>query len=162
MDQNPYAPPKAPVADRVMGDGKPVASVVPLYTPNQVAVATFLASALAGAWLVAANFRAVGQPIRARHSLWIGIGVTIATVLFGLVLPERFPNIVLPLGVAAGVRALVERHFAAMLAEHAATGGELRSWWRVVGISALIIAVLGAVAFLGVFGYYIIRGDTGD
>jgi len=159
MDRNPYAPPTAPVSAHT-GDGRPVAPVAPLYTPNQVAVATFLASAIAGGWLMAANFRAIGLREKARHSLLIGIGVTAATVALGLLLPERFPNFVLPIAVAFGIRALAERHFSALLAGHVEAGGEVRSGWRVAGISLAVLAILFAAAFLGVFGYYVIVGAT--
>jgi len=158
MDQNPYAPPKTRVSDLAPGDGRPVASEVPLYSPNQIAVATFLASALAGAWLMAANFRATGQPHKTRNSWWIGLAVTLATFAVGFVLPDKFPNVVLPLGVAFGIRALAERHFTVILAEHEKAGGELRSWWRVIGICLLVLAILFGVGFVGVLGYYFIEG----
>lgn len=158
MEQNPYAPPKTPVSDVAAGDGRPSAPDAPLYTPNQVATATFLASAIAGGWLMAANFRAIGQPFKARNSVWIGIGVTLATIALGFLLPDRFPNVVLPIGVAFGIRALAERHFAALLAGLTGDGGEVRSWWRVVGISLLVIAILFMAAFAAVFGYYMVVG----
>jgi hypothetical protein len=153
MERNPYAPPTAPVAAHA-GDGAPVAPVMPLYTTNQIAVATFLASAVAGAWLMAANFRAIGLRARARNAVLIGIGVTIATIVLGFLLPDRVPNFVLPVAVAFGIRALAERHFATLIAEHIAAGGELRSGWRVAGITLAVLAILFAAAFVGVFGYY--------
>jgi hypothetical protein len=158
MEQNPYAPPKAPVSDVTTGDGRPVASEVPLYSPNQVGVAAFLASAFAGAWLMAANFRALGQPVKARNALWAGLGATILTIALGFILPDKFPNVVLPLGVTFAIRAMAERYFTAELKEHLDAGGEQRSWWRVVGISLLIVTVLFGVALLGVFGYYLVVG----
>ena len=161
MEQNPYAPPKAPVSDLATRDGAPVAAEGPLYSPNQVGVAAFLASAFAGAWLMAADYRATGQPIKARNALWIGALTTLATIGLGFVLPDKFPNSVLPLAVAFGMRAVAEKEFNAILKDHDAAGGALHSWWRVVGISVLIIVALFAIAMLGVFGYYLVNGVPG-
>jgi len=78
---NTYAPPKAPVADPVSDDGAPTVASAPLYTTRQIGVGAFLGSAMAAAWLAAENFKAVGQPLKARRTLWLGLAVTIVTLL---------------------------------------------------------------------------------
>jgi hypothetical protein len=159
-ENNPYAPPKAPVLDHASSDSEPTAASAPLYTTTQMAVAAFLGSALAGAWLAAANFNAVGQPLKARRTLWLGAGAAIVTIAFAFVLPENFPNSILPLAVAFGVRGIAETYFAQLLREHKQVGGALRSWWRVVGISLLTAAVVFVVVAAVFVIYGVAVGDV--
>jgi hypothetical protein len=160
VTENPYAPPKAAVADVALPDGAPRAASAPLYSPNQIGVAAFLASALAGAWLMAANSRAVGQPASARATLWAGAGLTIASIGLGMILPDRFPSSILPLAVAFGMRAWAEQRFGAILKEHHSAGGALQSWWRTIGISLVAVVLVLGIVLLAVSAYYLIVGDA--
>jgi cytochrome c-type biogenesis protein CcmH/NrfG len=159
VEQNPYAPPKSVVADVAAPDGDPVAPTLPLYSTTQIGVATFFGSALAGAWLAAGNYKAVAQPRQAARVWWLGIVVTTVTMAVAFVLPDRFPNSILPLAVAFGARAMAEQRFGAVVKAYQAEGGELRSWWRVAGISVLSAVIVLAVIALGVFGYYLVIGE---
>jgi hypothetical protein len=159
MEQNPYAPPKSVVTDVVTPDGEPVASTVPLYSTTQIGVGTFFGAALAGAWMAAANFKAVAQPQQARRAWWLGSAATVASMAIAFVLPDRFPNYILPLAVAFGARGLAGQRFDSILKAHAAAGGRLRSSWRVVGISLLSAAIVITVIAAGVIAYYFIVGD---
>ena len=158
---NPYAPPKSPV-EAGLRDSAPTAPSVPLYSTAQITVATFFASAFAGAWLGAANFRAIGQPLLANRTLRWGLGLAIVTMGLGFLLPDKLPNYILPLAVTFAVRGVAIRHFDVVLAAHKKAGGELRSWWRVVGISLLVLAILLVVVFACVAGwalvYYLVTG----
>lgn len=159
---NPYAPPKAVVADAVTPEGDPAPATTPLYSTAQIGVGTFFGSALAGAWLAAANYRAVAQPRQARRAWWLGIATAVVTMAIALVLPDRFPNVVLPLAVAFGARAMAEQRFGAILKAHKAAGGALQSSWRVVGITLLCTVIFLAVIVVGVFAYYLATGDVAD
>lgn len=156
METNPYAPPKSAVVDPT--DGEATAASAPLYTVNQITVATFLGSALAGAWLAAANFKAVNQPIKARRWLWIGIAVMIASLVISFLLPDRFPSIVLPLALMFGARAAATTEFGWILRDHERAGGDVRSWWRVIGISLLVCMILLVIVFTAVFLFELARG----
>lgn len=159
MDDNRYAPPKAPVGDIPSSDGKPTTASWPLYSPMQMAVGTFLGTAMAGAWLAAANFKATGQSVKARKTLWWGAAVAALTMVVAFILPEKFPNSVLPLAVAFGVRGLAETHFGVIVGKHQKDGGAVRSWWRVVGISLLIAAIVLVVVFAVVLPYELVTAD---
>lgn len=145
MENNPYAPPKASVVDAADGDA--TAASAPLYNIHQITVATFLGSGLAGAWLAASNFKAVGQPNKARRWIWIGIAVTVVTLVVSYFLPDRFPSIVLPLALAFGARAAATTEFGWILRDHERASGDIRSWWKVVGISLLVCVILLAIVF---------------
>jgi O-antigen/teichoic acid export membrane protein len=156
MDSNPYAPPKAPVVDAV--DDEVSAASSPLFTIHQITVATFLGSGIAGAWLAASNFNAVNQPTKARKWIWIGIAATIAMLGISFLLPDRFPNFILPLAFAFGARAIATTEFGWILRDHEKAGGDLRSWWKAVGITLLVCAIVFAVAFAVMLAYQFATG----
>ena len=64
-----------------------------------------------------------------------------------LVLPDEFPNAVLPLAYTVAIRSLAQMQFGAVVDAHRAGGGRIGSWWRVVGIGFLSLIVIGGVFF---------------
>jgi hypothetical protein len=154
---NPYAPPKSPV-EAGLRDSAPTAATVPLYSVGQITLAAFLGSLVAAAWLGAANFKAIGQPLKAHRTLWWGTVMTLAVVGVSFLLPEKFPSSVIPLATILLARGQAIRYFETALREHEKAGAELRSWWRVVGISLLILAILFVVGTLIVAAYYLLTG----
>ena len=55
-----------------------------LYTERAISIGTFVGGPLAGAILFAQNFKALGMPIAARTSIFVGVGglVLLFTILF--------------------------------------------------------------------------------
>ncbi len=158
MESNPYAPPKAPVVATT--DGEVAAASGPLYTVHQITVATFLGSGIAGAWLAASNFNAVDQPIKARRWIWIGIAATVAMLGISFVLPDRIPGFILPLAFAFGARAVATTEFGWILRDHERVGGDIRSWWKVVGICLLVCAIIFSIAFGAMLAYELTTGGV--
>lgn len=153
MEHNPYAPPKAAVdgLGAASAGGVP-APVEVLYSPNQIAVATFLGTPIAAAWLAARNFRAMGQAQEVGRTWGFGILLTVVVFAVSTVLPDRVPNSVLPVAYCLALRALAESKFKSVIDAHISAGGSLGSWWRVVGIGILclliVVVVMIAVMFL--------------
>ncbi len=143
MEHNPYAPPKADVVPRVSLDGGlPVPGEL-LYSPNQIGVAAFLGLPIGAAWLAARNFRAMGQDEEVGRTWGAGIFLTLVIGAISFVLPDRFPNVVLPIAYTLALRALAEWKFKRVVDAHLAAGGSLVSWWRVVGIGILCGLIFG-------------------
>jgi hypothetical protein len=71
MDPNPCAAPKTSV-ESGLRDSAPTAATAPQYSIGQITLAAFLGALLAAVWLGAANFKAIGQPIKAHRILWWG------------------------------------------------------------------------------------------
>jgi len=144
VERNPYAPPKADVADAAAD-----AAVAPvsgeLYTPGQHFVAAFIGSPIAAAWLAAANYRVLGRAHDARAIVGWGLVATAIAFALGMVLPERFPNFVLPLAYCLVVRSLAKMQFGALVDAHRAAGGKIESWWRAVGIGFASLIVIGLI-----------------
>jgi len=70
---------------------------VTLYSGTQVRIATFFGGPLAGCILMARNYGSLARPDKAGPCLIIGFISTIALIVAAFLLPESFPNIVLPL-----------------------------------------------------------------
>ncbi|HKE92788.1 MAG TPA: hypothetical protein VKB34_00665 [Povalibacter sp.] len=155
MSRNPYAPPQAsvsPAEPQAQAAGGAAGTDV-LYSPNQMFAASFIAAPIAAAWFAAANFRVIGQPIKARRIVLWGVLATILVIGLAFVLPNSTPHSVLPLAYSFGVRALAENAFKAVLQDHSSAGGRKGSWWRVVGVSILfllpiIVCLVGVVLAL--------------
>jgi hypothetical protein len=158
MENNPYAPPKAPVSDFAVVDGPVTRAALPLYSPTQIAVATFISTVIAGAWLAASDYKAIGQPLKARRTLWWGAGATIVTLLLALVVPDSVPSLFPPLLIAAIVRAVAEKQLGDIHQAHLKAGGAQRSWWRVVGVALLVLAVIFMVSVLAATIYFLATG----
>jgi hypothetical protein len=151
--RNPYAPPKSSVDDPAAPTRWPQRTASgPLYSPTQIAVAAFLGSPFAGAWFIAANYRALESPRMARKIILTGVIATVALLGIAFVLPDRFPHYLLPMVLAFACRAYAEAMFAATLKQHLSAGGSTGSWWRVVGISLLIVSVLVIIMVAVTFG----------
>jgi hypothetical protein len=152
MEHNPYAPPRASVADARPAGPSEVSPVALVYSVNQIAVATLLGTVLAGGWMLATNYRVMGQEDHSR--LAIGWSIFGFAVLVGVIvalpgdLTDYGVTIASGVACAVGLRALADAQFGKMLEQHRLAGGTQHSWGRVVGLGLLFTAILFAVAFL--------------
>ena len=118
-----------------------------LYSPGQVALAAFLGSPIAACWFFGRNYRQLGHPKSATQCLiWGAVGTVILFVVT-FHLPDRFPNLVIPIGYTAGLLQAAKYIHGSTVTQHIAAGGRLGSWWTVVGISLLFLVVVVAVLF---------------
>ena len=150
MDRNPYAPPRSNVELTPSGS-QTTLPASRLYSQKQIAVATFLGSPLAGGWFMATNYRELGQEALATQAVWWGIAGAFVMMFIAFLLPDSFPNSVLPIACAVGMHSLAESKLGGPIKEHLAAGGPLFSWWRVVGVSLLCALILIAVIFGALF-----------
>jgi len=153
MERNPYAPPKTKLTE-AEADGSSLPSF-PIeskpFTPRQHFVAAFLGAPIAAAWLAALNYRALARPQDARQVVIWGTVATLVVFGIAVVLPEDFPNAVLPLAYCVVVLTLAKQRFGDLVDAHRAAGGEIASWWRVVGIGFLCLIVVGLILTALVF-----------
>ncbi len=127
-----------------------------LYTVAAIDLATFLSSWLAGAFLMASNYRRFGNFTAARTTLLIGVlGLVIFIFVdYMIVLPERFHPLAWLVGKVirvGGIHIAARRLQGAAISNHEAAGGALFSPWRAVGISILLIPVALAILYLLAF-----------
>ena len=121
-------------------------SPIRLYDLRAIELATVLSSEFAGAYLVARNLRALGQPKQSRNALLWGFLalVPLTLLIFSIVIPERFEPLLAVLvqgGQAVAVHVFAKRSHGDALAKHASTGGAFYSRWRAAGVALLVIPV---------------------
>lgn len=160
--QNPYAPPAAHMAEPVhtpSGLALP-GQAVPLYNANQVALATFCGTVLAGSILMALNERRVG-----RHAAgWaiVGVGLLVTGMIFGLafVLPDNVPSAPISIAPIVAMRFFAHRRQGAFVTEHLHLGGKKGSGWAAFGIGMACLAAIVAVVFMVAFAWVLVTGQV--
>lgn len=159
MDQNPYAAPGTKVSDieRESGLGLPAGTL--LYSPGQIFAASFIGSPLAAGWFFSRNYRAFGKDRSAGQALWLGLAATALVFAIAFVLPEKFPNIALPLGYSYGIYYYAKSIFGPSFGKHVASGGSKGSSWVVAGVSILCLAAAMAAVFGVVFAWLMLTGQ---
>ncbi len=116
-----------------------------LYSPLQIAVASFIGSPLAGCWFFSCNCRELGNVKDAWRWLAIG-GVMIAALFVMAFLLPGFPSVIVPCAYSAGFDIAARRVHGEAFARHAAAGGRFDSWCTVLGLSLLFLSA-GVVVF---------------
>ncbi|MBS0210095.1 MAG: hypothetical protein JSS27_14195 [Planctomycetes bacterium] len=139
MDTNPYAPPNQ--LDPAANPAIPYK----LYSPQQVALATFLGAPIAGTWFLFQNYRQSGRAGAGVQALVLGLLATVALLTLSSFLPENFPNIALPLVQVFAMLYIAKALQGKEVEAHVAQGGQLGSWWAVVGIGLLCLIVIVGV-----------------
>jgi hypothetical protein len=144
-EQNPFAPPSE-LADTSLaqhGTGSAVGQKV--YVPNHVAVAAFIGSPIAGAWLIGSNYAAFSRPAERRKAIAWGLVATVALLAVSLALPEDTPRSIIPIAYTFGLRELARHLQGKDIDRVLASGGAKHSGWRVAGIGVLCLVVFVAV-----------------
>jgi hypothetical protein len=89
----------------------------------------------------------LGNESRALRTLGFAFAATIALLVVGFYLPNRFPNVVLPLMYSFAIYQYALFLFKGAYNKHLAKGGRKGSWWMVIGVSLLAVLILIGVAF---------------
>jgi hypothetical protein len=114
-----------------------------LYSPGQVALATLLGAPIAGALLLAANYRELGEVNAPRKAVVWGLVGTVLLLMLSFVLPDSLPNSTLPMSTAITVFLLAKNLQGTLYDSHVGAGGPKHSSWRAAGIgAACCIAIL--------------------
>jgi hypothetical protein len=153
MSLNPYqSPPEAAPVTSAGGNAAP-APTYELYSPQQIGVAAFLGAPIAACWFIARNFRNLGN--HQAETLWLigGLIGTVAVLVVSFFLPAGFPNQLIPLGYLFGLLYATKRVQGEAINRHIAAGGQLGSWWKVVGVGLLCLAVILGIIFAIVFAF---------
>lgn len=141
------APPALPEAEAASQD------VQLLYTPRQVLQGSFLGGPLAAVYYLWKNFQTLGNSSGAKWTLRYGLAFSILLLLLIPLLPERTPNLIIPLAYSWSAYFLVVRYQRSK--EQISSSPELgfHSTWKVTGI-ALAGLITFAVPLLG-FAYWV-------
>ena len=124
-----------------------------LYTENAIRIATFLGGPLVAGYLIADNYRQLGESKNIQTTWLITIPATLAIFIVAWFLPVSFPPYVLPIAYTVATYYLVQNLQGKKIKAHITAGGETWSMGRaiLVGLAGLIIifaTVLGAFLLL--------------
>jgi hypothetical protein len=136
-----------------------------IYKILAVRLGAFLGGPMAVAYLMAANFKALGQPEKAGKAWLTGIAVSVVLFGFLFLLPEetvdKIPNVIISLFTMAAAHVLVTKYQQEELQEFLNEGGQSYSAWRAAGIALLMaILTLVVVVLVAVFIDSIFWGDS--
>lgn len=123
-----------------------------LFSPGQVTLATVIGSFLAGAILMALNYRRLGQPAAARKAFRLAAAALVALAVAGPFLPESSTvSIGLAVGSVVAMNQLANQLQGSPCRSHAARGGRTGSGLAVVGIAILCLVGVLALMFLSAY-----------
>jgi hypothetical protein len=123
-----------------------------LFTVGQITTATALGAPIAGCFLIARNYRELGEVNEGRKALMWGVVSTALILLISLVLPRNFPNSALSVGYCFAMFQLARRLQGTSISKHLAGGGAKGSWAMTIGVgigSLVVIVIL-------IFGFVIV------
>lgn len=144
--ESPYAPPKAQFGDEGASQGSPdVAVIPPIYSPQGVAIGTFLGGPLATTALMAMNFSRVGDDRKRNLAILIGAAASIGLIAMALAIPDGVGNSIPLLNTAIGYGIAKSQHDK-LEAQVGATLPEA-SRWKAAGIGLVCLLATGCVVF---------------
>ena len=125
----------------------PVIPTFKLYKENAIYVGTFLGGPLVAGYLMAENFKQLGQQEKVKTT-WI-IGIAASIVIFGgaFLIPniEKVPNYVIPLIYLGITQFFVKKYQSAAIKTHIETGGSMYSIWRAVLVGFIGLIIIAAI-----------------
>lgn len=146
---NPYAPPAAALDAPASGTAANRFDR-PLFSPRQIAVATFFGSLLAGVLMLQANFRVMRRSGDANKTLGLGL-LAFAGLVAVLLLVPRAVQTPLNFGVTFGMSRVARSLQGQAFFNHTTAGGARRSNWLVFGIiMAMFVAIFVAAMIFAI------------
>ena len=118
-----------------------------LYTENAIRVATFLGGPLIAGYLIADNYRQLGEERHIQTTWLITILATVAIFIIAWFLPTNFPPYIIPIAYSAGTYYLVQNLQGKKIKAHLTAGGQTWSIGRAVAIGLIGLVILLAIVF---------------
>lgn len=119
-----------------------------LFTPDEVGIATFLGSPLAGGFLMMQNLKRLGRPSLA--PLWMGLLGTLLSIVVGLLVPYGGG---LGLALVFVMRHLAQTQQGPTVLRHRELGGRYESPWTAAVVGLVSFLMVFSVAFVGAMAY---------
>jgi hypothetical protein len=121
-----------------------------LFDPTSVGIAAFLGSPIAGAGLMAINYRRLGRQTNAIVAFVMGVAFTALSIVIANRLPGYLTTAI-SIGLFSAVYRIAKSLQGPIVAEHVAQGGQLSSRWTAAGLAVSVAAALFLLIFGAVF-----------
>lgn len=118
-----------------------------LFSLGQITLAVFLGSPIAGCLLLAQNYRTLGKNESALQSVLIGILLTLAVFFAAYLLPDSFPNTVLPVAYTIGMREGIKYLQGDVITRYVGAGK--KGSWTVATLVGLACLILLSIFIVG-------------
>jgi len=114
-----------------------------IYKDREIWVATLLGGTLAAGYMVAQNFRALGETDKVRKTWIVTIAATAFILFASFFAPylDRLPHFLFPLVCAGIIVVLAQMYQGEQIRRHIRAGGRIQSWWKTLGVSFAGLAV---------------------
>lgn len=116
-----------------------------LYTPKGVMIATFFGTAIAGGYLIAKNYKRLGNDSGAWQAMFYSLLVVIGSFIVGSFLPDNFPSMAVSVPVLFGMGVVMKHRQGAALEQHLQNHGQYESCWKAWGISLLFMVAIALI-----------------
>jgi hypothetical protein len=142
---NPYAAPSADLAPPPLDSGPPDGA---MFSPLQIGVAALFGSVIAGALVMQANYRAMGEPRAANVTVGVAVAAAIGLYVAGFNIESETTRLVIGLVAIVSFWILASRTQRDLYDDHVLGGGRRGSSWWVVGaiVASLALRVLATSA----------------
>lgn len=145
--QPPLSQPAVNAATLPLAYATAPAAQYPLYSPGAVGLATFVGAPVAGAAIMAMNYRRLGRPAAANKVILWGVAGTAALIALGFALGNHAPGIPLAFVPVAVMLQLARSLQGGAFSQHKAAGGKVASLWKAFGVGAASLVAVLAVIF---------------
>lgn len=121
----------------------PIVPTAKLFKKRVIVICAFLAGPLVGGYMIAENFKNIGERANNIRTLVVAIAFTIVVTLALLLLPglEKIPNIVFPMFFASVTSACIYFFQQHKIIEHSRNGGVYYNNTRAFVVSLICLAV---------------------
>ena len=117
-----------------------------LYSDNAIRVATFLGGPLVAGYLIAENYKQLGEADKIKLTWLYSVLATIVVFVIAFLLPDSTPAPLLPIGYTVAAYYLVQKLQGAKIKAHIAGGGQMWPMWR-----AIVAGIIGLVIIVAIF-----------
>lgn len=119
-----------------------------LYTPTQIALATYLAGPFAAIFFLKRNFEALGKETFARKTLRIGLLLSFLLLIIQPFLAEVAPGVVLPVLYLVPVIMVVKNHQMTKDEIRNSDDYVFQSSWKVFGMGIILMLAFYVMAII--------------
>ena len=129
-----------------------------LFTENAIRIGTFLGGPLVAGYLIAENFRQLGETKKIQTTWLIAIAATVIVFVIAWFLPKKTPPYIIPIAYTVGAYELAKKLLGEKIKAHIAAGGQTWPLGRAVvaGVIGLVIIVAIIFAVFSFTDYYFV------
>jgi len=121
-----------------------------LFNAQSVTLATFFGNCIAGAILLAVNYRRLGEKGKATQAVILGLLATGLVVPIAYLAPKPVTTLIW-FGLLIGMRAIATKAQGGAVALHVSRGGKLGSAWSAFGVGMVCLLVIFVAVFIPVY-----------